>query len=270
VFSAVAAGVQPVAAPLFLDEAVRVALLHNRSLTRAALAVDKAEAELAGGANPPPRSDKGPSVAHRPRLSRLSSKRRNYKHQQISYIDIMTLLLDMGADPNARLATKVWYGGNLSGVNEQGATAFWRAAYASDLVAMKLLVERGADPNIPTMKGLSRPMTDDGVREYKEVGNRPATKVGGRARRRWWLRPGSATARPLPATPTTRADGDDGGHAQRRRARRRGSDSVPAVQGRGPEGRQPRGEDDGDMANGRCSGFSRGRRRWRCWRSWGR
>jgi uncharacterized protein len=43
---------------------------------------------------------------------------------------------------------------------------------------MKLLVDPGADPNIPTMKGLSRPMTDDGVREYKEVSNRPAIPVG--------------------------------------------------------------------------------------------
>jgi ankyrin repeat protein len=107
------------------------------------------------------------------------AKRRNYKYQELSYLDMMTLLLENGADPNARLATKVWYGGNLSGVNEQGATAFWRAAYASDLVAMKFLVERGADPNIPTMKGLSRPQTDDGQRDYKEVGNRPAVPVGG-------------------------------------------------------------------------------------------
>jgi len=107
------------------------------------------------------------------------AKRRNYKHQQLSYIDMMTVLLDKGADPNARLATKVWYGGNLSGVNEQGATPFWRAAYASDIVAMKLLVDHGADPTIPTMKGLSRPMTDDGVREYKEVGTRPTIPVGG-------------------------------------------------------------------------------------------
>lgn len=102
-----------------------------------------------------------------------------YKDQELSYIDMMTLLLDKGADPNARLATKVWYGGNLSGVNEQGATPFWRAAYAADIVAMKLLVSRGADPGIPTMKGLSRPPTDDGLREYKEVGNRPPIPVGG-------------------------------------------------------------------------------------------
>ena len=107
------------------------------------------------------------------------AKLRAHKDQKLSYIEMMTALLDKGADPNARLATKVWYGGNLSGVNEQGATPFWRAAYASDIVAMKLLVSRGADPNIPTMKGLTRPPTDDGQREYKDVSGRPAIPTGG-------------------------------------------------------------------------------------------
>jgi ankyrin repeat protein len=37
-------------------------------------------------------------------------------------------------------------------MNEAGATPFWRAAYASDLDAMRLLIARGADPNIPTMR----------------------------------------------------------------------------------------------------------------------
>jgi hypothetical protein len=32
-----------------------------------------------------------------------------------------------------------------------GSTAFWRAAYATDVDAMKLLAEFGADPNIPTI-----------------------------------------------------------------------------------------------------------------------
>ena len=63
----------------------------------------------------------------------------------------MKALLDKGADPNARLNKKVWYSGysfDLSGVDEIGATPFWRAAYASDVEAMKLLVAHGADPNI--------------------------------------------------------------------------------------------------------------------------
>jgi ankyrin repeat protein len=37
-------------------------------------------------------------------------------------------------------------------VNFAGATAFWRAAYATDLDAMRLLVAAGADPGIPTRK----------------------------------------------------------------------------------------------------------------------
>jgi ankyrin repeat protein len=66
----------------------------------------------------------------------------------------MKVLLDKGADVNARLRKKVWYSGysfDLSGVDEIGATPFWRAAYASDVEAMKLLASYGADPNIPTM-----------------------------------------------------------------------------------------------------------------------
>jgi len=107
------------------------------------------------------------------------AKLRAYKDQKLSYLETMALLLDKGADPNARLATRVWYGGNLSGVNEIGATPFWRAAYASDIAAMQLLVSRGADPHITTIKGLSRPPTDDGQREYREVANRVPVPSGG-------------------------------------------------------------------------------------------
>ncbi len=110
--------------------------------------------------------------AGRPRLQA-------HRDQKLSYLDLMTRLLDKGADPDARLATRVWYSGGLSGVDEIGSTAFWRAAYASDLDAMKLLVARGADPTIPTVKGIGRPPTDDGQRDYTDVSGLPAIPVGG-------------------------------------------------------------------------------------------
>lgn len=79
--------------------------------------------------------------------------------QKTTYLQLMTALLDKGADVNARLRKKVWYtqyNFDLLRVDEAGATPFWRAAYASDIEGMKLLLARGADPAIPTMKGPSR------------------------------------------------------------------------------------------------------------------
>jgi ankyrin repeat protein len=107
---------------------------------------------------------------------------RAYLNQRVGYLDLMTALLDKGADPNARLRKKVWYSGysfDLSGVDEIGATAFWRAAYASDVDAMKLLVSRGADPNIPSMKGAGRARTADVERDVKDVATTPPVPVGG-------------------------------------------------------------------------------------------
>jgi ankyrin repeat protein len=40
---------------------------------------------------------------------------------------------------------------DLLRVNVAGSTAFWRAAYGTDVEAMKLLVAYGADPSIPTI-----------------------------------------------------------------------------------------------------------------------
>jgi uncharacterized protein len=80
---------------------------------------------------------------------------RAYLQQQTSYLDLMTALLDAGADPNARVNRKIWYtqyNFDLLRVEESGATPFWRAAYASDIAAMKLLIARGADPNLPSTK----------------------------------------------------------------------------------------------------------------------
>jgi ankyrin repeat protein len=80
---------------------------------------------------------------------------RAYLQQQTSYLDLMQALLDKGSDPNARVNRKIWYtqyNFDLLRVEEAGATPFWRAAYASDIAAMKLLIAHGADPEIRTMK----------------------------------------------------------------------------------------------------------------------
>jgi len=109
---------------------------------------------------------------------------RAFLQQNLTYLDFMKELLDKGAHPNARLKKKLWYSGynfDLSGVDEGGATAFWRAAYAGDIEAMELLKEHGADPNIPTVKPPGRPRTGDGTRPAKDVSGVPPVAVGGPA-----------------------------------------------------------------------------------------
>jgi uncharacterized protein len=80
------------------------------------------------------------------------------EQQKATYLDVMKALLAKGADPDARLKTHPWYlvysgcgNRNCGLADTAGSTAFWRAAYATDLEAMKLLVAYGADPNIPTI-----------------------------------------------------------------------------------------------------------------------
>jgi ankyrin repeat protein len=109
---------------------------------------------------------------------------RAYEQQKTSYLDLMQALLDKGADPNARLTRKVWYSQydfDQSGVDETGATPFFRAAYAADVDGMKLLVEYGADPNLRTMRTPGRVRTGDVVREVQDVSPLPPVPPGGPA-----------------------------------------------------------------------------------------
>jgi ankyrin repeat protein len=105
--------------------------------------------------------------------------------QRLGYLDYLKRLLDSGADPNARVTKKVWYSGynfDLSGIDEVGATPFWRAAYGADVDAMKLLVAYGADPRIPTAKPPGRPRTGDAdIRQLVDVSGLPETPTGGPA-----------------------------------------------------------------------------------------
>jgi ankyrin repeat protein len=80
------------------------------------------------------------------------------EHQAATYLDVMKALLDAGANVDARMTSHPWYlvysgcgNRNCGLADTSGSTAFWRAAYATDLAAMKLLIAYGADPNIPTV-----------------------------------------------------------------------------------------------------------------------
>lgn len=108
------------------------------------------------------------------------------QQQQTTHLQLMEALLKAGADPNVRLKKHIWYMSynfDLLGVNTQGATPFWRAAYGLDVPAMKLLVKYGADPMIPTEKPLGRLPGDDAPAESdstaKDPSGLPPIPVGG-------------------------------------------------------------------------------------------
>ena len=109
---------------------------------------------------------------------------RAFNQQQITYLDFMKALLEKGADPNLRLTKKVWYSEynfDLAGVDEAGATPFWRAAFAGDVAAMSLLFEHGADPNVSTMRPIGRRALGDAgaARDAKDVSGLPPIPPGG-------------------------------------------------------------------------------------------
>jgi ankyrin repeat protein len=78
--------------------------------------------------------------------------------QKATYLEVMQALVDKGANVNHRIASHPWYlvytgcgNRNCGLADTTGSTAFWRAAYGTDLMAMKLLVAHGADTDIPTI-----------------------------------------------------------------------------------------------------------------------
>ena len=80
----------------------------------------------------------------------------NIEQEKISYLDLMKALIEHKADVNAPIGEKLWFRSftnDYTWVDPAGATPFWRAAQSSDIAAMKLLVEHGADPKLATKAG---------------------------------------------------------------------------------------------------------------------
>jgi ankyrin repeat protein len=87
-------------------------------------------------------------------------------NEHIGYLDVISALLMHGADPNAAIGKKLWFrsfANDETWFDVEGATPFLRAAMAGDLSAMKLLADRGANPNLATKSGDTPLMTAAGV-----------------------------------------------------------------------------------------------------------
>ncbi len=126
-------------------------------------------------------------------LERQWAPRASYSHptehlrQRATYLETLAALLEAGADPNLRLGSHLWYMeytfGVLrgSGIDLQGATPFWRAAYALDVDAMRLLREHGADPALPTTKPPRRRRPGAARSAGPDPSGLPPVPVGGPA-----------------------------------------------------------------------------------------
>ena len=80
-------------------------------------------------------------------------------------LEFMKTLLEKGADSNVRIEeeTEVHQGMTALWLKEAGATPLLRAALSGDLVGVKLLLEHGANPSIPTFDHTSPLMAASGV-----------------------------------------------------------------------------------------------------------
>ena len=86
--------------------------------------------------------------------------------EEIDAVQLLAALLDAGADPNARVARRLWFSPtshNRLWINPAGATPFWRAAQASDVESMRLLLAAGADPDLATFDGTTPLMVSAGI-----------------------------------------------------------------------------------------------------------
>jgi len=93
------------------------------------------------------------------------------ENEKVTHLELIKALLDRGANVDARMGGRLWMRIRGSGPEINGATAFWRAAESNDLPAMKLLLARGANPNIPTLKNCAPITVAAGVGHSHQAAN---------------------------------------------------------------------------------------------------
>ena len=105
---------------------------------------------------------------------------RAHDQQAATYLEVMEALLRAGANPNIRLKKHLWYMSYNHCCSESvdGATPFWRAAYATDVEAMQLLMAYGADPNVSTRAPEPRRRDRDASPEQDPSGLPPVVPGG--------------------------------------------------------------------------------------------
>jgi len=142
------------------------------------------------GADPKIASEAGDTPLHAALNMHWAPKARHpqpvaYMQQKTTYLEMMERLLKAGVDPNARLQNTLWYttyNRDLLGVDRTGATPFWRAAYALDIEAMRLLLRYGAEPDLPTIKVPERVDEEaGGAGDGKDHSGLPEIPFGGPA-----------------------------------------------------------------------------------------
>jgi ankyrin repeat protein len=103
--------------------------------------------------------------------------------QKTTHLELMESMIKAGADVNVRLRKNLWFFGynNCGNANcgleyLDGTTPFWRAAYAVDLEAMKMLKAAGANDTMPSLR-----VATAGRGGRGGAGAGPAAAGGGRA-----------------------------------------------------------------------------------------
>ena len=121
---------------------------------------DLAQHLLERGADPSYASNSGDTAlyavldSHWAVKSNGRPRQRESEQDETTYLAMMEWLLEKGVDVNVRLKNSPPYEARGYGsVNVRGATPFWRAAYATDVAAMRLLLAYGADPTMSASVG---------------------------------------------------------------------------------------------------------------------